>query len=52
MRRQEAMARGMEEVTSSSLDEEFAKLGNDEDDLQVEARLAALKSESAQPAAK
>lgn len=49
IRRQEAMARGMEEVTSSSLDEEFSKLGNEEDDLQVEARLAALKSESPQP---
>ncbi len=49
IRRQEAMARGMEEVTSSSLDEEFAKLGDAEDDLQVEARLAALKSQAPQP---
>jgi len=46
IRRQEAMARGMEEVTASSLDEQFAKLDSDEDELEVEARLAALKSGS------
>lgn len=49
IRRQEAMARGMEEVASSSLDEEFAKLGSAEDDLEVEARLAALKTQTPQP---
>jgi phage shock protein A len=44
IRRQEATARGMEEVASSSLDEEFAKLDSEEDEQEVEARLAALKS--------
>lgn len=44
IRRQEAMARGMEEVASSSLDEQFAALDSDENELEVEARLAALKS--------
>lgn len=43
IRRQEATARGMEEVASSSLDEEFAKLDTEEDEQEVEARLAALK---------
>jgi phage shock protein A len=46
IRRQEAMARGMEEVASSSLDEQFAALDSDENELEVEARLAALKSGS------
>jgi phage shock protein A len=44
IRRQEAMARGMEEVAASSLDDEFAKLDSAEDEQEVEARLAALKS--------
>jgi phage shock protein A len=43
IRRQEATAKGMEEVASSSLDEEFAKLGSAEEEQEVEARLAALK---------
>jgi len=43
VRRQEAMARGMEEVAVSSLDEQFAALESREDDLEVETRLAALK---------
>ncbi len=43
IRRQEALARGREEVAASSLDEQFSKLSNDEDELEVEARLAALK---------
>lgn len=46
IRRQEAMARGMEEVATSSLDEQFAALDSDENELEVEARLAALKSGS------
>ena len=44
IRRQEAQVRGMEEVAASSLDEQFASLEGDEDELEVEARLAALKS--------
>lgn len=46
IRRQEAMARGLEEVSASSLDEQFATLDSDEDELEVEARLATLKSGS------
>jgi phage shock protein A len=44
VRRQEALARGMEEVTAASLDDQFARLDSDEDELEVEARLAQLKS--------
>jgi phage shock protein A len=44
IRRQEAMARGMEEVAGASLEEEFAKLDSEEDETEVEARLAALKA--------
>jgi phage shock protein A len=43
IRRQEAMARGMEEVAASSLDEQFRSLESEEDELEVEARLAAMK---------
>ena len=43
IRRQEATARGMAEVASSSLDEEFAKLDGEEDAQEIESRLAALK---------
>ena len=43
IRRQEAQARGMEEVAASSLDAQFASLDDTADDLEVEARLAALK---------
>jgi phage shock protein A len=46
IRRQEAMARGMEEVASSSLEEQFDQLESDEDEAEVEARLAALKAGS------
>lgn len=46
VRHQEAMARGMEEVNSSSLDEQFAQLSGDEDELEVDARLKALKQGS------
>jgi phage shock protein A len=44
IRRQEALARGMEEVGTSSLEDQFAELESGEDDLEVEARLAELKS--------
>ncbi len=44
IRRQEAQVRGMEEVAASSLDEQFASLESDEDELEVQARLSALKT--------
>jgi phage shock protein A len=44
VRREEALAQGMEEVASSSLEEQFAQLDADEDQLEVEARFARLKS--------
>ena len=44
IRRQEALVRGREEVAASSLDEQFASLDADEDEMDVEARLAELKS--------
>ncbi len=43
IRHEEAMARGMEEVSASSLEDEFAALKDDEDESEVEARLASLK---------
>ena len=46
IRRQEAMARGMEEVAASSLESQFEQLESDEDEAEVEARLAAMKSET------
>jgi phage shock protein A len=44
VRHEEALARGMEEVATSSIDEQFAALDADEDEQEVEARLAQLKS--------
>ena len=44
IRRQEAQVRGRAEVAASSLDEQCASLESDEDDREVEARLADLKS--------
>jgi phage shock protein A len=44
VRHEEAKARGMAEVASSSLEDQFASLDDAADDLEVEARLAALKS--------
>jgi phage shock protein A len=44
IRREEAMARGMAEVSASSLEEQFAELEGSDTELEVEARLAALKS--------
>ena len=43
IRREEAVARGMEEVAASSLEEEFAALGAEDDEAEVEARLAQLR---------
>jgi phage shock protein A len=43
IRHEEAQARGMQEVAASSLDAQFASLDDAADDLDVEARLAALK---------
>ena len=50
VRREEAMARGMAEVSASSLENQFAALDNASEDAEVEARLAALKAGSS-PAA-
>jgi phage shock protein A len=44
IRREEAMARGMQEVAASSLEEEFASLEDADTEAEVEARLAGLKS--------
>jgi phage shock protein A len=44
IRRQEAMARGMQEVAASSIEEQFADLKDSEQELEVDARLSALKS--------
>ena len=44
VRRQEAQVRGREEVAASSLDEQFASLEDDADDLAIETRLAELKA--------
>src|SRR5688572_28739041 len=43
IRREEATARGMEEVAMSSLEDQFEGLEDSERDLEVEARLAELK---------
>ena len=44
VRRQEAQVRGREEVAASSLEEQFASLDDAEDEIEVETRLAELKS--------
>jgi phage shock protein A len=44
VRRQEAQVRGMEEVSASSLEEQFASLDSADDEAEVDARLAELKS--------
>jgi len=43
VRRDEAMARGMAEVTTSSTASQFEQLQQEGDEAEVEARLAALK---------
>ena len=47
VRRQEALAMGKAEVASSSLEEQFAALEDHSNDVEIEARLAALKSDGA-----
>ena len=44
VRREEALARGMEEVAASSIEEQFAQLDAHEDELEVDRRLAELKA--------
>jgi phage shock protein A len=44
IRKQEAQVRGREEVAASSLEEQFASLEDDAAEIDVETRLAALKS--------
>jgi phage shock protein A len=44
IRQEEAMARGMEEVSRSSIEEEFEALDDDVTEAEVEARLSALRS--------
>jgi len=44
VRRQEAMAQGKAELAASSLDAQFAELETDSSQLEIEARLAALKN--------
>jgi phage shock protein A len=46
IRRQEAHVRGMEEVSASSLEQQFASLDADEDEAEVNARLAAMKAKT------
>lgn len=46
IRKEEAQARGMEEVLSSSWEDQLAGLDTMSDDLEIEARLAAMKSGS------
>jgi phage shock protein A len=45
IRRQEAMAKGMAEVSASSLNEQFADLQDQENETEVDARLASLKKQ-------
>jgi phage shock protein A len=44
VRRQEALVRGRDEVAASSIDEQFASLDDDTDELEVDVRLAELKA--------
>ena len=44
VRRQEAQVRGREEVAASSIEEQFKALESTEEELDVQARLAELKS--------
>ena len=44
VRREEAMARGMNEVAASSLEEEFASLDDADTEAEVEARLSQMRS--------
>jgi phage shock protein A len=51
VRREEAKVRGAAELASSSLDAQFESLGNLGDDMELDARLAALKSGGSSAAA-
>jgi len=44
VRRQEALVRGREEVAASSIEEQFASLDDDDEDMEIDARLAELKT--------
>ena len=44
IRREEAKVRGQQELAASSLDSQFESLDDAADDLEVDSRLAALKS--------
>jgi phage shock protein A len=50
VRHEEALARGMEEVARDPIEEQFAQLSADEDEREVEARLARLKGGQSQQA--
>ena len=45
VRRTEALAQGKAEVAASSLDAQFAELETDASQIEIEARLAALKQQ-------
>lgn len=49
IRHEEAMARGMAEVSSSSMEDQFAQLEDDETETEVEARLAQMQSGAGTP---
>jgi phage shock protein A len=49
VRREEALAQGMEEVAADSLEEQFSRLDADEDEQEVEARFARLKAGPGRP---
>jgi phage shock protein A len=44
VRRQEALVRGREEVSASSIEEQFKSLEDDDDKMEIDARLADLKA--------
>ena len=48
VRRQEALAQGKIELAASSLDAQFAELETDSSQIEIEARLAALKGNNNQ----
>jgi phage shock protein A len=50
VRREEALAQGQAELQSSSLDAQFAELGSSDEEIEIEARLAALKGGGTPPA--
>jgi phage shock protein A len=50
IRREEARARGAEELTASSLDVQFEQLDAADEQTEIEARLAALKAGGSAPA--